>query len=68
MQEDFDLGESAKAATIGAVAGAGLGGALGGIGSNIAARSKLNQIAQREDSTLQKENVDAEQIQKKHNQ
>ena len=64
VQEDFDLGESAKAATIGAVAGAGLGGVVGGIGSNIAARSKLNQIVQREDSTLQKENVDAEQIQK----
>ncbi len=64
VQEDFDLGESAKAATIGAVAGAGLGGVVGGIGSNRAARSKLNQIVQREDSTLQKENVDAEQIQK----
>jgi hypothetical protein len=61
-QEEFDLGESAKAASVGAVAGAGLGGVLGGIGSNISARSKLNQIAQREDSTLQKENVDVKQI------
>lgn len=64
VQEDFDLGESAKAATVGATAGAGLGGVIGGIGTNIAARSKLNQIAQREESTLQKENVDVEQIEK----
>lgn len=64
VQEDFDLKESAKAATVGATAGAGLGGVIGGIGTNIAARSKLNQIAQREESTLQKENVDVEQIEK----
>ena len=64
VQEDFDLGESAKAATVGATAGAGLGGVIGGIGTNIAARSKLNQIAQREEPTLQKENVDVEQIEK----
>ena len=64
VQEDFDLGESAKAATVGATAGAGLGGIIGGIGTNIAARSKLNQIAQREEPTLQKENVDVEQIEK----
>jgi len=64
VQENFDLGESAKAATVGATAGAGLGGVIGGIGTNIAARSKLNQIAQREESTLQKENVDVEQIEK----
>lgn len=64
IQENFDLGESAKAATVGATAGAGLGGVIGGIGTNIAARSKLNQIAQREESTLQKENVDVEQIEK----
>lgn len=64
VQEEFDLGESAKAATIGATAGAGLGGLIGGIGTNIAARSKLNQIVQREESTLQKKNVDIEQIEK----
>lgn len=64
VQKEFDLGESAKAATIGATAGAGLGGLIGGIGTNIAARSKLNQIAQREESTLQKKNVDIEQIEK----
>ena len=64
VQEDFNLGESAKAATVGATAGAGLGGVIGGIGTNIAARSKLNQIAQREEPTLQKENVDVEQIEK----
>ena len=58
VQEDFNLGESAKAATVGATAGAGLGGVIGGIGTNIAARSKLSQIAQREEPTLQKENVD----------
>ena len=58
------MGESAKAATIGATAGAGLGGLIGGIGTNIAARSKLNQIVQREESTLQKKNVDIEQIEK----
>ena len=64
VQEEFDLGESAKAATIGATAGAGLGGLIGGIGTNIAARSKLNQIVQREESTLQKKNFDIEQIEK----
>ncbi len=64
VQENYDLGESAKAATVGAAAGGALGGVIGGIGTNITARSKINQIGQKEQSTLQKENVDIEQIEK----
>ena len=63
VQEEFDLEESAKAAAFGGVVGGGIGGAIGGIGANIAAR-KLNQIANREAPTIQKENLTTEEIQK----
>ena len=61
-QEEFNVGESAKAGALGATIGSGIGGVLGGVGTNIAARSKLNQVAERETATLQKENVDTKQI------
>jgi hypothetical protein len=63
VQKEFDLEESAKAAAFGGVVGGGIGGAIGGIGANIAAR-KLNQIANREAPTIQKENLTTEEIQK----
>lgn len=63
VQEEFDLEESAKAAAFGGVVGGGIGGAIGGIGANIAVR-KLNQIANREAPTIQKENLTTEEIQK----
>ena len=63
VQEEFDLEESAKAAAFGGVVGGGIGGAIGGIGANIAAR-KLNQIANRETPTIQKENLTTEEIKK----
>tara|TARA_Y100001938_G_C8092048_1_gene435626 strand:- start:45 stop:3299 length:3255 start_codon:yes stop_codon:yes gene_type:complete len=62
-QEEFDLGESAKAAAFGSVVGGGLGGTIGGIGTNIASR-KLNQTATRESSVAQKENITTEEIKK----
>ncbi len=43
QQESFDIGQSAKAATIGAVAGATLGGATGALGSRRVA-DKLKQV------------------------
>ena len=43
QQESFDIGQSAKAATIGALAGATLGGATGALGSRRVA-DKLKQV------------------------
>ena len=43
QQESFDIGQSAKAATIGALAGATLGGATGALGSRRVA-AKLQQV------------------------
>lgn len=61
-QDNFDLGESAKAAAFGSVVGSGIGGITGGIGTNIAARSKLQQVATREASAIQKENLNTDDI------
>jgi hypothetical protein len=48
VQEDFDLGQSAKAAAIGATAGSVLGGTIGGIGSRSAAKKTQTQVGKME--------------------
>lgn len=60
QQENFDFGQSAKAATIGAVAGGTLGGAVGAIGSRRVA-NKLQEI-ETEDALKQTTDIEKPSI------
>jgi len=53
-QENFDLGQTAKAAAIGAVAGSTIGGTLGGVGSRSAARKTQQEVQKMEAESLAK--------------
>ena len=54
QQDNFDFGQTAKTAGIGAAAGSVLGGTLGAIGGRVSARKAQEKIANIEEESLQK--------------
>ena len=54
QQDNFDYGQTAKTAGIGAAAGSVLGGTLGAIGGRVSARKAQEKIANIEEESLQK--------------
>lgn len=62
VQDEFDYEQLLKATALGSSIGATLGGGISGIGGNIGARSKFNEVLQREQPGIQNPNIKTDDL------